>query len=145
MTEDARFVSQLRRNTVALISLVVALSSLGYNTWRNERTEANRNLRAASFEILVRLNDLQKTLFYLRYEQANHEIGNPRIGWTYVLSIQDFATVLPAPYPDEASQLLQVWQHHWESVADKPESGEAIQAAIDRMRTQTLALLKTLN
>lgn len=39
---------QIRNNAVALISLVVALAALGYNTWRNERTEANRNLRAAT-------------------------------------------------------------------------------------------------
>jgi len=34
---------QLRRNIVALISLTIAISSLGYNTWRNEHTEDNRN------------------------------------------------------------------------------------------------------
>ncbi|MDB6105600.1 MAG: hypothetical protein JWO52_5599, partial [Gammaproteobacteria bacterium] len=34
---------QLRNNAVALTSLFIALSSLGYNTWRNERTEHNRN------------------------------------------------------------------------------------------------------
>ena len=47
------FREQLRSNAVALISLTVALSSLGYNTWRNERTEHNRNIRAAAFEILT--------------------------------------------------------------------------------------------
>jgi hypothetical protein len=41
---------QLRNNAVALISLVVALGSLGYNTWRNERTEYNHNIRTATFE-----------------------------------------------------------------------------------------------
>ena len=48
---------QLRRNTVALISLVVAISSLSYNTWRNEATEENRNLRVAAFEILLKLGE----------------------------------------------------------------------------------------
>jgi hypothetical protein len=38
---------QLRDNLVAITSLVVALSALGYNTWRNERTERNRNIRTA--------------------------------------------------------------------------------------------------
>ena len=42
---------QLRNNAVALISLAVALSSLAYNTWRNERTEHNRNVRTATFEV----------------------------------------------------------------------------------------------
>ena len=49
---------QLRDNAVALISLAVAISSLSYNTWRNERTEANRNVRTATFELLMRLADL---------------------------------------------------------------------------------------
>lgn len=44
---------QLRNNLVALISLFIALSALGYNTWRNERTERNRNIRAAGFESLT--------------------------------------------------------------------------------------------
>lgn len=45
---------QLRNNAVALISLAVAIGSLGYNTWRNERTEHNRNVRTAAFELLMR-------------------------------------------------------------------------------------------
>ena len=36
---------QFRRNMVALISLVIAITSLGYNTWRNEASEANRTQR----------------------------------------------------------------------------------------------------
>jgi hypothetical protein len=46
---------QLRSNAVALTSLLIALTSLGYNTWRNEHTEHNRNIRAAAFEILTKL------------------------------------------------------------------------------------------
>ena len=38
---------QLRSNMVGLISLVIALSALGFNTWRNELTERNRNIRDA--------------------------------------------------------------------------------------------------
>lgn len=37
----ANIKEQLRRNTVAPISLVVAVTSLGYNTWRNEHSEFN--------------------------------------------------------------------------------------------------------
>jgi len=39
---EGRFLEQVRRNSVALISLVVAVTSLSYNTWRNEATEHNR-------------------------------------------------------------------------------------------------------
>src|SRR5439155_9354534 len=51
---------QLRDNAVALISLVVALGSLAYNTWRNERTEHNRNVRTAAFELLTRVAELER-------------------------------------------------------------------------------------
>ena len=42
---------QYRRDIVALISLTIAISSLGYNTWRNEHSEHHRNKHFAVFEI----------------------------------------------------------------------------------------------
>lgn len=48
---------QLQRNTVAIISLAVAVTSLGYNTWRNEASEHNRNQRLVSIELLLMLVD----------------------------------------------------------------------------------------
>jgi hypothetical protein len=79
---------QLRSNVVALISLAVALSSLGYNTWRNERTEHNRNIRTATFEILTKLAELERVVFLAQYDH-DASSGNPRTGWTYVLVIRD--------------------------------------------------------
>ena len=35
---------QLRRNQLAIISLLVALTALGYNTWRNELTEMSSTI-----------------------------------------------------------------------------------------------------
>lgn len=54
---------QLRNNLVAIISLAVALTALGYSTWRNERTEQNRNVRAAGFELLSEIGALQQVVF----------------------------------------------------------------------------------
>jgi len=51
---------QPRRNAVALISLAVAVSSLNDNTWRNESTEDNRNLRVAAYEILLKPVNLSR-------------------------------------------------------------------------------------
>ena len=45
---------------VALISLAVAVTGLGYNTWRNEASEHNRNQRLVSIELLLMLGDLQQ-------------------------------------------------------------------------------------
>ena len=46
---------QIHNNAVALISLVIAVSSLAYNTWRNETTEEQRNIRHAAFRVLENL------------------------------------------------------------------------------------------
>jgi len=54
--------NQLRDNMVALISLVIALSALGYTTWRNELTERNRNIRDAGFELLSQIGSLQQMM-----------------------------------------------------------------------------------
>src|SRR2546430_12543122 len=56
---------QLRDNAVALISLVVALGSQAYNTWRNERTEHNRNVRTAALDRKsTRLNSSHSQISY---------------------------------------------------------------------------------
>jgi len=75
--------SQVHRNAVALISLVVALSSLGDNTWRNEQTEANRNERQAAFEVLLKRGELQRVVFHSHYD-SGEDMGNPRTGWAYI-------------------------------------------------------------
>jgi len=71
------FAKQLQRNTVALISVVIADSSLSYNTWRNEKTEANRNQRVAAFEILMKLSELQQIVFHHYYDKDTQDRGNP--------------------------------------------------------------------
>jgi hypothetical protein len=50
---------QLRANIVAVVSVLVALGGFTYNTWRNERTEGNRNTRIAAFEVLKTLGELR--------------------------------------------------------------------------------------
>jgi len=137
--------AQLRSNTVALISLVVALSSLGYNTWRNERTEHNRNIRAATFELLNRLADLERVVFLAQYDR-DASGGNPRTGWTYVLAIRDLSRLVPAPVPAEAERLRGVWGENWAGLGqDDEHSVERIDDAIGALREATLATLTSLH
>lgn len=68
---------QLKRHSVALISLFVALASLGYNTWRNETSELHRNRRQAAF----------------------HDSRTWVTGWGKVAAIRDLTSVLPARVP----------------------------------------------
>jgi hypothetical protein len=77
------FFDQIRRNAVALISLIIAVSSLSYNTWRNEKTEDNRNQRHAAFEVLLKLNELQQVIFHF-----TKKIINRRKLWANVITQQ---------------------------------------------------------
>jgi hypothetical protein len=135
---------QVRRNAVALISLVIALSTLSYSTWRNETSEENRNHRMAAFEILLKLNEFQQVVFHHRYDQDLTEKGNPRLGWTYVLTIRDLSQVLNAPLPEEASKLVQVWNDNWAELSEEQENVDRVLASVDVMREKTLQLLRSL-
>ena len=139
------FIAQVRRNSVALISLVIALSSLSYNTWRNEKSEANSNQRFASFQILIRLNELQQVIFHSHYDQDSINKGNPRTGWTHALTIRDFSRVLYSPLPEAADELLIVWGDNWEGMSKKQSNVELIQAEIENVRNKTLQLLESLD
>jgi hypothetical protein len=140
----SNFRQQLRDNAVALISLTVAVSSLAYNTWRNERTEHNRNIRAATFELLTKVSELQRVVFLAQYDR-DLAGGSPRAGWTYVLAIRDLSTVAPAPLPAQAEELQKVWSGSWEGLGNDDETAvNRIDDAIGRLRNTTLSTLRSL-
>ena len=72
--------TQLQRYSVALVSFFVALASLGYNTWRNEQTEANRNVRAAGFEMIIAMTNLHEAVFLGHYSH-NTTFGSEKKAW----------------------------------------------------------------
>ena len=135
---------QVRRNAVALISLVIALSTLSYSTWRNEKSEDNRNHRQAAFEILLKLNQLQQVVFHRRYDMDETDKGNPRLGWTIVLTIDDLAQLVETPLPEKSSLLREVWSDNWEQLGDSQASVDAVLAMVDVMRDETLLQLHAL-
>jgi len=135
---------QLRSNAVALISLVVALSGLGYNTWRNEHTERNRNVRTAAFEMLMRAGDLERIAFLAQYDRDARG-GSPRSGWTDVLAIRDLAALVPPPVPARAAALEKAWGDNWEGLGTNDETAvNRIDDAISGLREATLATLRAL-
>ena len=145
MTEKSGgFFNQIRRNTVALISLAIAVSSLSYNTWRNEKTEINRNQRIASFEVLLKLNELQQVIFHHHYDMDALNKGNPRTGWTYVLTVRDLSRILHPPLPKAADELLSSWNQNWESLGKEQAKVDLIISEIDNVRSETLLLLESL-
>lgn len=112
MNSQNRIRDQLRRNAVALISLVIAITSLGYNTWRNEHTENNRNQRWASFEILLMLGELEELIFLNHYDCDFTLRGNTRTGWAKVRTILDISRVIEESAPDSAQQLFDMWEEN---------------------------------
>lgn len=136
--------TQLRANAVALISLTVALASFSYTTWRNERSEHNRTIRQASFQLLSALGEMQQVVFHAHYDHDAVR-GNPRTGWVYVATISDFSTTMPAPVPARAEQLFAAWRDHWERLGSDDADAEAISDAVDRCRAAVVAVVKTLN
>jgi len=141
----ASFKEQIQRNSVALISLFVAVSSLSYNTWRNELSEYNRNQRVSSFEILLKLGELQELVFHNHYDRDAENKGNPRTGWALVLTIRDLSAVLESPVPESSIELVSVWGSNWSQLSDSRESADAILSGIEKVRASTLALLGDLD
>ncbi|MGB1139865.1 MAG: hypothetical protein ACPG1A_03130, partial [Halioglobus sp.] len=106
---NSTLVSQLRQNAVALTSLALVIIGLAYNTWRNEQTEFNDNIRAAGFEILVKLGEFERVVFHAHYDK-DEELGNPRAGWAYVLTIRDMGQLSLEGTRRETENLVDVWQ-----------------------------------
>ena len=145
------FKQQVQRNLVALISVFIAVTSLSYNTWRNEKTELNRNLRQGSFELLLKLGELRELVYHLEYDRAVIEQTAERTGWVTVFIIRDLASVLEDPVPAAAESLFDAWSEHWDELAERDEDGDlvgagrrTIEAEIDELRDITLEMLQGL-
>jgi hypothetical protein len=138
------FTDQIRRNSVALISLVVALSSLAYNTWRNEQTESNRNVRVAGMELLLKLGELEKVVFFAHYDK-DAQGGNPRAGWSYALTVRDLGALTPEPANSATAGLVGVWQENWSGLGASDEAAAKISDSIDTTRTDVLQVLAQLD
>ena len=134
---------QVRSHAVALISLAVALAALSYNTWRNERTEHNRNIRVAAFEVLTQLGELQVVVNSAFYAKGSNRM-DPMTGWGRVALITDLSQLLPAPAPQRAAELHRVWQTNWEGLTDSEDSVERVTAEIDQSREAIREVLRQL-
>jgi hypothetical protein len=139
----ASFKDQVRRNIVAIISLTLAILSLSYNTWRNELTEHNRNVRQAGFEMLMTLGDFHQIVFFLHYDKDEVR-GNPRLGWAKVLLVADLATIMPPPVAASADSLATTWGADWSALGNDELAAQRVSQAIDDVREATLSELSKL-
>jgi hypothetical protein len=138
-----RLRAQLRNNAIAILSLVVALSSFSYAAWRTERSEANRTTRQAAFQLLMALGEMQEVVYHAHYDHDPVR-GNPRSGWVYVQTINDYSAGMPASVAARAQALLEIWRDHWEGLGQRDADADAISDAVDACRASVVATLKTL-
>lgn len=145
MKPGTKIIDQVRRNFVAIVSLVVAVTSLGYNTWRNESSEFNRNQRLLSVEVLRNLGELQQVVYHRHWGMDAEDAGNPLTGWAIVLTIDDLASILQAPVPESANALRDAWQQNSDKLGEKDNAEKMIIGAIDAVRRDVHALLSDLD
>lgn len=120
------------------------MSALGYNTWRNERTERNRNIRVAGIELLNEIGSLQQIVFYAHFAEGDQR-GDPRMGWADVLTINDLAALMPAAVARDAGDLRTVWEADSAGLVEDDAAYRRIDGAIDELRRATLESLRALN
>lgn len=136
---------QVRRNAVAIISLIVALSGLSYNTWRNELTEANRNIRQVGLFMMKELTELQEVILYAKYDRDD-ERGDIKTGWSHVLAVKDLSYSMPIQIKQSADQLAMTWSEHSSGLSqDKPLSYQAVDSSIDVIKEEIVLAISQLN
>ncbi len=139
-----KFSEQIRQNLLAIVSLFVALSALGYNTWRNESSEANRNVRQAGFEMILHVGELQK-IAYLSHFDAKNLKADPKIGWTEVLLLKDLSRLMPKVVQQKADSLNTAWEKNWQGLTDVSDLSLAeIDIALHNLRMEVLEHMKRL-
>ena len=150
MTPYAKFKDQVQRNLVALISLFIAVTSLSYNTWRNEKSEYNRNQREASFHLLLHLGDFRELLYHLEYDPETLGEEAFRSGWVSLLAVEELAMLLEPPLPESATTLKGAWAN-WERLLDRGAADDRrdaldqLKVEMDSMRDLTLEKLMELD
>jgi hypothetical protein len=151
---------QIRSNSVALISLSVAFIALSYNTWRNETTESQRNIRQAAFRVLESLGELQEVADYRYYyfpgEKSHGREGELRLrGYGSVTMVRDLMNLMPAPAPEASDNLFRLWNEHVNALAELDGDGfhsvaaktaeKELATAIRQARGAVIEVLKTLD
>jgi hypothetical protein len=126
--------AQIHRNAVALISLVIATTSLAYSTWRNETTEEQRNIRHASFRVLEALGELQEISdfrhYYLPRNPSVEREGELRVrGFGHVALVSDLMELMPHPAPRAGRALDKAWQDSVNSLGVLTKEGQHSPAA----------------
>lgn len=141
---DISLPDQIKNHSIAIISLIIAIIALTYNTWREEETEKNRTTRLAAFEVLKNLGELQAVVNYAHYA-PDSSMGNPIIGWGHIALIGDLSEILPEPIPQTVHKLIGTWGNQYQTLNTNEKSAEIISHEIDNSRISILNVLHQLH
>lgn len=134
----------VRQNLLVLLSLAVALFGLGYNTWRNETTEGQRNIRDAGFIVLRALGELQELADARFYGGRKNETNRIAI-WGRVVLIRDIAELVSDQSKQRADALYATWSEQAQAFdAGDPEAEKRFADATRQARAQVLTDLRAL-
>ena len=136
--------NKLREWIIPMTSLAVAFTALWYNTWRNETTEQNRNVRAAGFEIIKELSALQLVANHAHYDHDSQK-GDLITGWSHILLIEDLAMVMPSSVQKESIALHEQWETHVGQLTENEMDNDAVIAEIALTKAAVLQSLKKLH
>jgi hypothetical protein len=141
--KKTQFFKQIQTNSVAIISLITALSGLFYNNWRDHQNEINQNTRNAAFEVLKSLGELQTVVNYAHFK-ADNQNGNPIEGWKHMLFVRDLSHILPKNNRQQGELLYAVWAKNWDTLQTNSTSEQQISAQIAAARSSVLLTIDDL-
>jgi hypothetical protein len=129
---------------LAFVSLAIALIGLAYNTWRNESTEAHRNVRQACFILLEESAALQQ-LVHIRFYGGDRSTATWVSAWGKATLIRDLGMLAPSRTAQEAQTVFNIWSKRAQGIDERnPLAEDEMSDAIERLRRQTLQDLREL-
>ena len=143
MTEGELTTRMRWYQATALFSVLFALLGFSYNVWRLELSEQNNVVRAAAFESLLQLAELEQLVYAAHYDSDPIE-GNPRRGWVKVGLLVDLGHACDPEVLASAESLREVWGDNWQAMPDERAAADEIVQAIDVSRARVQAVLAML-
>lgn len=137
------FISQLKLNSVAIVSLFTAITGFTYNTWQGHQNEVNQNMRMASFEVLKHLGELQTVVNYAHYS-GDKSRGNPIEGWKHATMVRDLSRLLDEEAAKQGQVLFVEWEQDWEKLEADNQSETRISVQIAQTRQAVLSNIDAL-
>ncbi|NVJ65014.1 MAG: hypothetical protein HWE16_00880 [Gammaproteobacteria bacterium] len=147
MSDQPSFKQKIAHHSLSIVSLVIAIIALTYNTWRSDTTEYNRNIRTASFELIKELGSLQNITNQLHFSNVPSGKRDELIiqGWGHIALIEDLSALLPDSISQYSTALKSSWQRNVEQLAETSSSEKELSKTIADTRAATRKLLSTLD